>query len=60
MKARREEKIKATHDEAIFGSSSLAPPVDTDSEAEGNDITRESPETAPVATSLISDQVCEM
>ncbi|KAL7601409.1 hypothetical protein Lser_V15G21488 [Lactuca serriola] len=57
VEARREEKIKATHDEAIFGSSSLAPPVDTDSEAEGNDITRESPETAPVATSLISDQV---
>ncbi|KAI3717783.1 hypothetical protein L1987_69612 [Smallanthus sonchifolius] len=56
VEARREEKIKATHDEAIFGTSSLAPPVDTDSEADGNDCTRESPETAPIA-SLISDQV---
>ncbi|KAI7748485.1 hypothetical protein M8C21_009308 [Ambrosia artemisiifolia] len=56
VEARREEKIKATHDEAIFGTSSLAPPVDTDSEADGNNDTRESPETAPVA-SLISDQV---
>ncbi|KAI3825672.1 hypothetical protein L1987_07224 [Smallanthus sonchifolius] len=56
VEAKREEKIKATHDEAIFGTSSLAPPVDTDSEADGNDCTRESPETAPI-TSLISDQV---
>lgn len=54
VEARKEEKIKATHDEAIFGSASLAPPVDTDSEAEGNDHMR-SPEAAPVA-SLISDQ----
>ncbi|KAI3688735.1 hypothetical protein L2E82_46526 [Cichorium intybus] len=56
VEARREEKIKATHDEAIFGTSSLAPPVDTDSEGEGNDTTKENPETAPVV-SLISDQV---
>nr|XP_043607200.1 zinc finger CCCH domain-containing protein 13 [Erigeron canadensis] len=56
VEARREEKIKATHDEAMFGTSSLAPPVDSDSEAERNDQARESPEPAPVA-SLISDQV---
>ncbi|KAF5796760.1 hypothetical protein HanRHA438_Chr08g0367731 [Helianthus annuus] len=56
VEAKREEKIKATHDEAIFGTSSLAPPLDTDSEGDGNNCTRESPETAPV-TSLISDQV---
>ncbi|XP_076957511.1 uncharacterized protein LOC143633015 [Bidens hawaiensis] len=57
VEARREEKIKATHDEAIFGTSSLAPPVyDTDSEADGNNCTKESPETVPAA-SLISDQV---
>ncbi|KAL4566570.1 hypothetical protein LXL04_030688 [Taraxacum kok-saghyz] len=56
VEARREEKIKATHDEAIFGTSSLAPPVDTDSEPEGNDLSNGSPETAPAA-SLISDQV---
>ncbi|KVH98899.1 hypothetical protein Ccrd_022876 [Cynara cardunculus var. scolymus] len=55
--ARREEKIKATHDEAIFGTSSLAPPVDTDSEAEGNDHARESPETAPAASSNIATRL---
>ncbi|KAL8256382.1 hypothetical protein R6Q59_031449 [Mikania micrantha] len=56
VEARREEKIKATHDEAIFGTSSPAPLLDTDREANVNNCTRESPELAPVA-SLISDQV---
>ncbi|GJU56322.1 serine/arginine-related protein 53 [Tanacetum coccineum] len=56
VEARREEKVKATHDEAIFGTPSLPPPVDTDSEPEAKNSTKESPEAAPAA-SLISDQV---
>lgn len=59
VEARREERIKATHDEAIFGTSSLPPAVDTDSEDEGDNNQNESTDAAPVA-SLISDQVRTM
>ena len=34
IKARREEQIKAAHDEAMFGASALPPPTSTDSEPE--------------------------
>ncbi|KAK3035784.1 hypothetical protein RJ639_034600 [Escallonia herrerae] len=58
VEAKREEKIKAAHDEAMFGSSSL-PPVDTDSEVEGDTSKKQDIESDPV-TSLISDQVLTM
>ncbi|KAK2965146.1 hypothetical protein RJ640_005309, partial [Escallonia rubra] len=58
VEAKREEKIKDAHDEAMFGSSSL-PPVDTDSEVEGDTSKKQDIESDPV-TSLISDQVLTM
>ncbi|KAK2997680.1 hypothetical protein RJ639_026483 [Escallonia herrerae] len=58
VEAKREEKIKDAHDEAMFGSSSL-PPVDTDSEVEGDTSKKQDIKSDPV-TSLISDQVLTM
>lgn len=51
MQTKNEEKLKAAHDEAMFGAPSLAPAVDTDTEVEEEENKKESP------ASLISDQV---
>lgn len=56
MKARREEQIKAAHDEAMFGASSLRPSISTDSEPEVEDDKKENDENGLV-TSLLSEKV---
>ncbi|XP_019259329.1 PREDICTED: serine/threonine-protein kinase fray2 isoform X2 [Nicotiana attenuata] len=59
VETRREEQIKAAHDEAIFGVPSLLPlppSTETDYEAEEDNGKKDISETAP-ATSLISGQV---
>lgn len=72
LKARREEQIKAAHDEAIFGAlhppapheetifgtSSHPPFSDRDDETEAKSVETSTTENAPL-TSLISDQVRE-
>nr|GMD33091.1 serine/Arginine-related protein 53 [Ipomoea batatas] len=72
MEARREEQIKAAHDEAIFGAphpplheetiygtSSHAPFTDRDDETEAKRVETSTTESGPL-TSLISDQVRTM
>ncbi|PKI78049.1 serine/threonine-protein kinase fray2 [Punica granatum] len=54
VEARREEQIKAAHDEAMFGSSAHAPDVTEDADLEGNN--KASNENNP-ATNLLSDKV---
>ncbi|KAG2675764.1 hypothetical protein I3760_12G021000 [Carya illinoinensis] len=56
FEARREEQIKAAHDEAMFGASSLQPSISTDSEPEGEDDKKENDENGLV-TSLLSEKV---
>lgn len=56
VKARREEQIKAAHDEAMFGVSSLPPSINTESEPEMEDNKKESTENG-VASSLLSEKV---
>lgn len=55
-KTRREEQIKAAHDEAMFGASSIPPSVTTEDEIDQENKKNESSESAP-ATSLLSDTV---
>lgn len=59
--ARKEEEMKALHDEAIFGVSSHSHPLpaETDDEAEGTNHGKENVETDP-AISLLSNQVLTM
>ncbi|KAK4394580.1 hypothetical protein Sango_1612300 [Sesamum angolense] len=59
VEARKEEEIKAAHDEAMFGGSSYPPPEETDDEAEKESQIQENIESAPV-TSLLSTQVLTM
>ncbi|KAL0342764.1 UNVERIFIED_CONTAM: hypothetical protein Scaly_1939000 [Sesamum calycinum] len=59
VEARKEEEIKAAHDEAMFGGSSYPPPAETDDEAEKESQIQENIESAPV-TSLLSTQVLTM
>ncbi|KAK6117982.1 hypothetical protein DH2020_048275 [Rehmannia glutinosa] len=61
VQARREEEIKAAHDEAMFGGSSYPPPAETetDEEAQVESLGKENIESVPV-TSLLSDQVKSM
>ncbi|KAL0416918.1 UNVERIFIED_CONTAM: hypothetical protein Slati_3523700 [Sesamum latifolium] len=61
VEARKEEEIKAAHDEAMFGGSSYPPPAEaeTDDEAEKESQRKENIESAPV-TSLLSTQVLTM
>lgn len=54
--AKREEKIKAAHDEAMFGGSSHPPPVETYEEPLEEGDEKQNTECAPVA-SLLSNQV---
>lgn len=59
LKTRREEQIKAAHDEAIFGAPShlpRSPSTETDDEAEDGNGKKDISEIAP-ATSLISGKV---
>ncbi|KAH6756973.1 serine/arginine-rich splicing factor [Perilla frutescens var. hirtella] len=59
--ARREEEMKALHDEAMFGVTSHPPPAgaETDREIEGVEHGKESVETDP-AVNLLSNQVLTM
>jgi hypothetical protein len=60
VKARKEDEIKAAHDEAMFGASSVLPSANTDSAREEDDFQNmPSAETIP-ATNLISNQVLAM
>lgn len=56
FEAKREEQIKAAHDEAMFGASSLRPSISTESEPEVEDDKKESNENGLV-TSLLSEKV---
>ncbi|KAG8379077.1 hypothetical protein BUALT_Bualt07G0050700 [Buddleja alternifolia] len=59
VEARKEERIKATHDEAIFGGSSYPPPAETDDEEETH--IEEKSESAPlVFINYLSVQVLTM
>lgn len=51
LQTKNEEKLKAAHDEAMFGAPSLAPAINTDTEVEEEEDKKENP------ASLISDQV---
>lgn len=55
MKARREEQIKAAHDEAMFGAPSLPPSINTESEPKVEDSEKESNENGFV-TNLLSEK----
>ncbi|XP_015169307.1 serine/arginine-rich splicing factor 4 isoform X1 [Solanum tuberosum] len=62
LKTRREEQIKAAHDEAIFGAPShlpRSPSTETDDEAEDGNGKKDISEIAP-ATSLISGKAVAM
>ncbi|KAL3322661.1 hypothetical protein AABB24_039978 [Solanum stoloniferum] len=62
VETRREEQIKAAHDEAIFGAPShlpRSPSTETDDEAEDGNGKKDTSEIAP-ATSLISGQAVAM
>ncbi|KAK4726959.1 hypothetical protein R3W88_031876 [Solanum pinnatisectum] len=62
VETRREEQIKAAHDEAIFGAPShlpRSPSTETDGEAEDGNGKKDISEIAP-ATSLISGQAVAM
>jgi hypothetical protein len=56
IQTRREEQIKAAHDEAMFGASSLPPSGSPESEPEMEDNKKESNENGTVA-SLLSEKV---
>ncbi|KAL2482471.1 hypothetical protein Fot_43915 [Forsythia ovata] len=56
VEAKKEEDIKAAHDEAMFGASSLPLRAETDNEAEQDNNAKENVESSPVR-SLLSDQV---
>ncbi|KAM7479946.1 hypothetical protein LguiA_028159 [Lonicera macranthoides] len=59
VKAKREDEIKAAHDEAMFGVSSVPLSADKDSDVEGDNNELPSTETTPV-TNFISNQVLAM
>ncbi|TXG50344.1 hypothetical protein EZV62_022868 [Acer yangbiense] len=56
IEARREEQIKAAHDEAMFGTSAVPPSVSSDSEPEADNSEKKSNEGS-LATSLLSEKV---
>ncbi|CAA3015754.1 Hypothetical predicted protein [Olea europaea subsp. europaea] len=59
VEAKKEEDIKAAHDEAMFGASSLPLHADTDNEEEEDNNTKEENGSSPVK-SLLSNQVLTM
>ncbi|KAK2663850.1 hypothetical protein Ddye_002424 [Dipteronia dyeriana] len=56
IEARREEQIKAAHDEAMFGTSAVPPAVSSDSEPEADNSKQKSNEGG-LAKSLLSEKV---
>lgn len=56
VKARKEEEMKAAHDEAMFGGSSYPPPAVADIEAEDESHRKENMDNTAVK-SLLNDQV---
>lgn len=60
VQTRREEQIKAAHDEAIFGGSTISPSIITDNEPEMENDTKESNGGGGVGTSLISEKVSNL
>lgn len=56
LKARRDREIKAAHDEAIFGVSSLPPDPETAEQEEAEIVKKETHESTQ-STNLLSDQV---
>lgn len=55
MKTNREERIKAAHDEAMFGASDNPPSIMIDSEVEAEDDNKDCKESEP--PSLLSEKV---
>ncbi|XP_075503402.1 uncharacterized protein LOC142540860 [Primulina tabacum] len=58
VERRKEEEIKAAHDEAMFGASSFSLPAESNEESEDR-LQKETVETNPVSN-LLSDQVLAM
>ncbi|MBA0736661.1 hypothetical protein Gogos_010185, partial [Gossypium gossypioides] len=56
IEKRREEQLKAAHDEAIFGTSTASLSVTADSEPEEENLKMDSNDNA-VATGLLSEKV---
>ncbi|KAJ0048022.1 hypothetical protein Pint_15360 [Pistacia integerrima] len=56
IEARREEQIKAAHDEAMFGASAVPPSITSDSEPEVDDSEKKNNQSG-VATGLFSEKV---
>ncbi|XWS51034.1 hypothetical protein CRYUN_Cryun12cG0141600 [Craigia yunnanensis] len=56
IEAKREEQIKAAHDEAIFGTSTVSLSVTADSEPEEENLKKDSNDNG-LATSLLSEKV---
>ncbi|KAL6524379.1 hypothetical protein OROHE_016050 [Orobanche hederae] len=59
FEARREEELKAAHDEAMFGGASHPLPAETNDEAQDDSLGQDKVKSVPV-TSLLSDQVLTM
>ncbi|CAA0826787.1 Unknown protein [Striga hermonthica] len=59
VEARREDALKAAHDEAMFGGSSHPLPAQTDDQAQEESLEKENIESTPVK-SLLSEQVLTM
>lgn len=58
MKARREEQIKAAHEEAMFGAPAFPPPITSDSEPE-REIKEKEDNQKDLAKSLLSESVSD-
>lgn len=59
LKARREEEIKAAHDEAMFGAPAAPSPIDPDKEPMEDSDGKETNENIPV-TNLVSEKVRQL
>lgn len=57
LKARREEQIKAAHDEAMFGAPAAPPSVSSDSEPEADNRNGKNTNEDGAATNLLSEKV---
>lgn len=60
MKAKREEKIQAAHEEAMFGASALLPPNSTDGEPEPENENEKEVDKKDLVTSLLSETVSDL
>ncbi|KAM1681886.1 hypothetical protein ACFX1S_039361 [Malus domestica] len=57
VETKREEQLRSAHDEAMFGASDDRPTIVMDSEIEAENDTKDSKESEPTTTVLLSDTV---